>query len=248
MNPAIAKTIGLSSLIVMALCIVVEMGWNRVTNRGVYQVKETFANLFILAGFQVAKVLLRGYQLFWLTLVGGLAPFSLPRNGWTFLYYWHHRIMHEWRFFWAFHEVHHSATNLNLTTSYRLNWFGGLVGLFFYLPLVLLGFPPLFVVGSLALGLLYQFFQHTEAIRTLGFLEGIVNTPSAHRVHHASNGPYLDKNYGGVLMIWDRMFGTYAKEEEKCVYGITTGFVSNNPFTLVLHGFVDLAKGVRTRG
>jgi sterol desaturase/sphingolipid hydroxylase (fatty acid hydroxylase superfamily) len=257
MNPAVAKMIFIATLLGMAFFIAIEMLWSRRTNAGVYTPKETFANLFIFAGFHVSKFLFRGYQLFWLTLFAGIAPFHLPRNGWTFLatfiladflYYWHHRIMHEWRFFWAFHEVHHSATRLNLTASYRLNWFSGLIGIFFYLPLVLLGFPPLFIVASIGLGLLYQFFQHTEAVGKLGFLEGILNTPSAHRVHHASNQPYLDKNYGGVLMIWDRLFGTYAEEREPCVYGITTGFVSHNPFTLIFHGFLDLARGVRTRG
>lgn len=257
MNPATAKIIFLATFILMAFFIGLEVLWNRRTKAGVYTGKETFSNLFIFVGFHFSKFLFRGYQLFWLTLFTGIAPFHLPRNGWTFLltfiltdflYYWHHRIMHEWPLFWAFHEVHHSAAHLNLTTSYRLNWFGGLIGVFFYLPLVLLGFPPLFIVGSIALGLFYQFFQHTEAVGKLGVLEGILNTPSAHRVHHASNEPYLDRNYGGVLMIWDRLFGTYAEEKEKCVYGITTGFVSHNPFTLIFHGFYDFARGVRTRG
>ncbi|MBC7866713.1 MAG: sterol desaturase family protein, partial [Gloeobacteraceae cyanobacterium ES-bin-316] len=93
------------------------------------------------------------------------------------------------------------------------------------------------------INLVYQFVLHTEAIGKLGFLEGIINTPSAHRVHHGSNKIYLDKNFGGFLMIWDKLFGTYTSETEKVKYGITTGFVSYNPFKLIFHGFIDLFKG-----
>lgn len=237
--------------VIAMLLIMAEVIWNWRTRRGVYSFKETLANLAILVGFSITKRLLRGYHLFWLGLAGNWVGTSLSRNGGTFLlafvltdfmYYWHHRISHEIQFFWAFHVVHHSARHFNLTASYRLNWFGGLVSVFFYLPLIMLGLPPAFVASSMALNLFYQFFLHTEAVGRLGALEGILNTPSAHRVHHGSNEIYLDKNYGGVLMIWDRIFGTYEPEGEKAVYGITTGFVSYNPFMLVLHGFVDFVR------
>lgn len=239
-------------IIVVVSLIAAEMLWSWKTGKQAYAWGETLANLTIFAGLQVARQLLEGYQLFWVTLAQGIALPSLPENGWTFfaafwltdfIYYWQHRVMHEVKFFWAFHVVHHSGRFYNLTTSYRLNWLGGLIGAFFYLPLIWLGFSPRFVFGSLALNLFFQFFLHTEAIGKLPWLEGWLNTPSAHRVHHGSNERYLDKNYGGVLMIWDRLFGTYEPETEKPVYGITTGFISNNPFTLVLHGFTDLARG-----
>lgn len=237
--------------VIALLLVMAEVVWNWHTRKGVYSFRETLANLTILVGFSISKRLLKGYQLFWLGLVANWSMATLPPNAGTFLlafvltdfmYYWHHRISHENRFFWAFHVVHHSGMRFNLTTSYRLNWFAGLVSIFFYLPLILLGLPPAFITACIALNLFYQFFLHTEAVGRLGALEGILNTPSAHRVHHGSNEAYLDKNYGGVLMIWDRIFGTYEPESEKPVYGITTGFVSYNPFRLVLHGFADLVR------
>jgi sterol desaturase/sphingolipid hydroxylase (fatty acid hydroxylase superfamily) len=236
----------------MFVLIFIEFLWSRRTNRNVYTLKETLANLGIFTGFQISKLMFASYQLYIFTLAQRFTPMLLPKNIWTFavtfividfLYYWHHRAMHEIKFFWSFHLVHHSSLWYNLTTSYRLNWFGSLIGVFFYLPAVLIGLPPEFIVASLALNLFFQFFLHTEAIGSLGVLEGVVNTPSAHRVHHGSNERYIDKNHGGVLMIWDRLFGTYQTETEQVKYGITTGFVSYNPFTLVFHGFVDMAKG-----
>jgi sterol desaturase/sphingolipid hydroxylase (fatty acid hydroxylase superfamily) len=232
--------------------ICLEMAWNWRAQKQNYALPETLANLAIFAGLPVARFMLDGYQIFWLNLFSAGTPWHWDESRASFLltfvltdfaYYWHHRAMHVVKFFWAFHVVHHSGMRFNLTTSFRLNWFAGVVSIFFYLPLVLLGCPPRFVLASLALGLLYQFFLHTEAIGRLPWIEGILNTPSAHRVHHGSNERYLDKNFGGVLMIWDRLFDSYKPESEPLVYGITTGFVSHNPFTLVLHGFADLVRG-----
>lgn len=236
----------------MALLILAEIVWSVRSRRHVYEAKETGANFAILIGFQLSKLLLTGYQLFLFRFAGELAVWEMEKSATVFLftffatdffYYLYHRAAHEIKFFWAFHIVHHSGMKMNLTTSYRLNWFAGLVGVFFYLPLAVLGFPPEFVGASIALNLVYQFFLHTEVIGTLGALEGVVNTPSAHRVHHGSNEIYLDKNYGGVLMVWDRLFGTYQPETETPRYGITTGAAGNNPFRLVLQGFYDLAAG-----
>jgi sterol desaturase/sphingolipid hydroxylase (fatty acid hydroxylase superfamily) len=111
----------------------------------------------------------------------------------------------------------------------------------FYIPLVLIGLPPIFVIGGYALNLFFQFFLHTEAIRRLGPLEYIFNTPSNHRVHHGANDKYIDKNFAGVFIIWDRLFGTYQAEEEKVQYGVTTGFQGYNPIWLVFKGFYDFA-------
>jgi sterol desaturase/sphingolipid hydroxylase (fatty acid hydroxylase superfamily) len=132
---------------------------------------------------------------------------------------------------------------MNLTTAYRLNWFGAIVSPLFFIPLAIAGFPPDFIVASYALNLLYQFFLHTEAVGKLPVIEGVIDTPSAHRVHHGSNPIYIDKNFGGVFMIWDKLFKTYQPESEPVVYGITTGFISYNPFVLVFKGFIDLFKG-----
>lgn len=236
-------------LLIIAVLILAEIVWSWRNDKKVYQVKETFANIGVLVGFQLSKFFFTGYQLAVLGLAAQLAPFQLPRNGWVFLlafvvadfiYYWFHRLSHVWKPLWAFHMVHHSSPLMNLTAAYRLNWFSALVSPAFFVPAALLGLPPAYIALSYALNLLYQFLLHTEAVDKLGPLEGILDTPSAHRVHHGSNPVYIDKNFGGVLLIWDRLFNTYQPETERVRYGLTTGFVSYNPFVLVLHGFIEL--------
>lgn len=239
-------------LVFLGLLIILEIIWSWKKEKQVYNIKETMANFAILAGFQLSKFLFGAYQLTILGLAVNLAFFDLPKSKWMiipcfvvvdFVYYWYHRVSHVWKPMWAFHLVHHSSPLMNLTTSYRLNWFSAIVSPLFFVPLALMGFSPDQIVLSFALNLLYQFFLHTEFIGKLGFLEGNINTPSSHRVHHGANAIYLDKNFGGVFMLWDRLFGTYTEETEKVKYGITTGFVSYNPFVLVLHGFKDLISG-----
>lgn len=217
-----------------------------------YDLAETGSNLVILAGHQLSRFVFTGYQLWILNLFASIAIFSFPRTAWSmvlafvlvdFSFYVYHYLSHKLRVLWAFHLVHHSSPWMNLTTAYRLNWMSGLVTPLFFFPLVLLGFSPSTVAVCAAFNLLYQFFLHTELVPKLGWIEKIFNTPSHHRVHHGSNGEYLDKNFGGVFIIWDRLFGTFCEETTLPVYGITTGFVSHNPFVLVFHGFADLIKG-----
>jgi sterol desaturase/sphingolipid hydroxylase (fatty acid hydroxylase superfamily) len=217
-----------------------------------YSLKETVANLAILFGHSFSKFLFAGYQLWVLDFFKEFAVFEIPSTALTFtmcfllvdfLFYGYHLLSHKMKFLWAFHLVHHSSPWMNLTTAYRLNWLGGLIVPIFFLPAIVLGFSPSEVVLCTALNLVYQFFLHTELVPKLGFMEKWFNTPSNHRVHHASNPIYIDKNFGGVLIIWDRLFGTYQDEQERTVYGITTGFVGHNPIKLVFHGFVDLIRG-----
>ncbi len=142
--------------------------------------------------------------------------------GLEFFYYWFHRLSHEMRWFWASHAVHHSSNQMNLSTACRLAWTSKIgMSLVFFLPMCALGYTPEVVVCAFGINLLYQFWIHTKWIPSLGPLEGIINTPSAHRVHHAANLEYLDANYGGVLMIFDRMLGTYIPERRDlpCRYG-----------------------------
>jgi len=151
--------------------------------------------------------------------------------------------MHEVSLLWIFHEVHHSSPWLNLTTAFRLNWFLGSFAFLFFLPAALLGLPIRDIGASLALNLLFQYFLHTQVIGSLRTLEGVINTPSAHRVHHACNRQYIDRNYGGVLMVWDRLFGSYQAESEPPVYGVTSGFHGHNPLRLVIQGGLDYFRG-----
>ena len=187
------------------------------------------------------------HRLFTIEL-GGIASFLLLFLGLEFFYYWYHRAAHRVRFFWATHAVHHSPNQLTLSTAFRLGWTGKMTGTaLFFTPLVYLGFDPKAVVTALSLNLLYQFWLHTTWIPKLGWLEYVFNTPSAHRVHHASNVDYLDANYGGVLIIYDRIFGTYRSErsEEPCIYGLVNPLRSRNVFTMEFMQWMDLYKDIR---
>ena len=167
--------------------------------------------------------------------------------GQEFCYYWYHRSAHRVRWFWATHAVHHSPNELNLSAAYRLGWTGKLTGnTLFYTPLTWLGFRPELVLLTLSLNLLYQFWIHATWIPRLGWLEFIFNTPSAHRVHHASNLNYLDANYGGVLVIFDRLFGTHTPERdaEPCRYGLVKPVTGYNLFNIEFHAWRDLARDV----
>jgi sterol desaturase/sphingolipid hydroxylase (fatty acid hydroxylase superfamily) len=244
-------------LLVIAVAILAEVIWDWRTDRKVYHLKETFANLVVFVGQQFfGKVVFAGVKLFVLDFAYKMTPLRIESNIWTFLlcffladfaYYFFHWVSHKSKLMWAFHHTHHSSMRYNLSGAYRLNWFGGLINLLFFLPLILVGFSPTFVVLSIALNLFYQFFLHTEAIGKLGILEKILNTPSAHRVHHATNEEYIDKNFGGVFIIWDRLFGTYQEESTKPKYGVTTGFVGYNPLKIVFKGFEELIKGVKSK-
>lgn len=232
--------------------IIAEMIWSWRNNRQVYELKETVANFTILIGFQLSKLLFVSYQLFILGWAGthkilefgrSIGVFFLTFLLADFIYYWFHRVSHDWKPLWALHLIHHSSLLMNLTTAYRLNWLSAIVSPILFMPLAVLGFPTDFIVLSYAINLLYQFFLHTEVVGKLGWLEGLINTPSAHRVHHGSNPLYIDKNFGGFLIIWDRLFGTYQEELEKPMYGTTVGFISYNPIVLVFKGLIDWARG-----
>ena len=232
--------------------IVIEGIWVFRKRRDKFNLKESLSNTVILAGYIMSKALTVGYQLAVLGFVSNFAFFHLPENGLVFVlafiatdfsYYWFHLISHHIKFFWAFHLIHHSSKWMNFTTAYRLNWFSALITPYFFIPIALLGVPPLYIAISFSFNLIFQLFLHTEAVGKIPYVEGIIDTPSAHRVHHGRNPVYIDKNFGGVLMIWDRMFGTYQEETEAVEYGITTGQVSHNPFYLVFQGFIDLTRG-----
>jgi sterol desaturase/sphingolipid hydroxylase (fatty acid hydroxylase superfamily) len=160
-----------------------------------------------------------------------------------FCYYWKHRYGHECRIFWASHVAHHQSEEFNLSTALRQTG-TDYIGFVFYLPVYLVGIPAKAVITVGSLNLIYQFWVHTEHIRRLGPLEWILVTPSNHRVHHARNAEYLDKNYGGVFILWDRIFGTFKDErvEVPCVYGITTGLKSFNPLWANFHFWYDTAR------
>jgi sterol desaturase/sphingolipid hydroxylase (fatty acid hydroxylase superfamily) len=187
--------------------------------------------------------------------------FTLPMDDWRtwaalfvlleFTYYWFHRASHEVRWFWTTHAVHHSLEELNVLGAYRLGWTNKLsMGYLFHIPLMLIGFTPASVATMLALNLFYQSWLHTVLIGRLGPLEGVLNTPSAHRVHHAKNADYLDRNYGGVTVIFDRLFGTYQAErdEEPCAFGLVKPVGSTNVFAIAFHEWGRLLADLRAHG
>jgi sterol desaturase/sphingolipid hydroxylase (fatty acid hydroxylase superfamily) len=171
--------------------------------------------------------------------------------GQEFCYYWYHRASHRVRFFWATHAVHHSPNQLTLASAYRLGWTGKLTGTaVFFAPLVWLGVRPEVVLATVTFNLLYQFWLHNTWTPRLGWIEYVFNTPSAHRVHHASNVEYLDANYGGVLVVFDRLFGTYVEEraEEPCRYGLVKPSTSRNPLVNQFEHWVSLGGDIASAG
>ncbi len=174
----------------------------------------------------------------------GLAVTAGALLAWDFIYYWNHRIQHESRWLWAIHVVHHSSEHYNLSTALRqpvADVFGMFVpyGLMAYL-----GFRPSVIETARALNLIYQFWIHTEAIDRMGVLEEVLNTPSHHRAHHGSNQQYLDRNHAGILIIWDRMFGTFEREGEKVVYGLTKNINTFNPLRIASHEYQAIAGDI----
>lgn len=164
--------------------------------------------------------------------------------GWDFIYYWNHRFMHESRFLWAIHVVHHSSERYNLSTALRQPWADSL-GMFVpYGILALLGVRPESIETGRQVNLIYQYWIHTDAIRTIGKLEDVLNTPSHHRVHHGMDQKYLDQNHGSILIIWDRLFGTFQREQETPTYGLTKNINTFNPLRIVSHEHVAIAKDV----
>ncbi len=214
--------------------------------------RDSLANMAIAIVYGLTSTTL--VYVFALTGIKFFSQFSvihLETNIWTmilavaiadFLYYWEHRAEHRIRFFWAYHNVHHSSTDYNLTVASRLSWVETCFLWIFYIPMALLGFDPLQILIGVQITAVYQTWIHTQKIGRLGILEKIINTPALHRVHHASNPHYIDKNYGAILMIWDRLFGTYQAETERPVYGLTENINTNNPIKINATEYQRLGK------
>lgn len=161
-------------------------------------------------------------------------------------FYWMHRLHHESRIGWAGHVTHHSSVRYNFATALRQSWTEHLTAIPFWLPMAVVGFPPEAILLVYAASLLYQFWVHTELIDRLGPLEWVMNTPSHHRVHHGSNLKYLDRNYGGTFIIWDRLFGTFQAEdpEEPAEYGLIENIETYNPFKVAFHEWVAMFRDI----
>lgn len=195
----------------------------------------------LLTGLLIAKLYLAifGWKLFDIQM--GALTFVALMLGQDFCYYWFHRASHRVRWMWAAHVVHHSSENMNFSTAFRQSLMYPLAGMWvFWLPLVVIGFDPNWVVFVVLLNLGLQFFVHTQAVKSLGPLEWIFNTPSHHRVHHGRNPQYIDKNYAGILIIWDKLFGTFEPEVDTVIYGITKPVNSFNPLKVTFSEWRDM--------
>jgi sterol desaturase/sphingolipid hydroxylase (fatty acid hydroxylase superfamily) len=179
-----------------------------------------------------------------LDLGAGWPAWAAAILGWDFIYYWNHRFSHESRWMWAVHVAHHSSQRYNLSTALRQPVAESITIAVPYSLLAFLGVRPPLIEQARALNLIYQFWIHTEAIRSIGPLERVLNTPSHHRVHHGSNRRYLDRNHGSILIVWDRLFGTFEPESEQVVYGLTRNIESYNPVVIGTHELVDIARDV----
>lgn len=222
---------------------------------GRYDTRDAITSLTMGLGSVVVDTIFAFVGAYLLMLFWPYRLFEIPVTWWSFLlvfvgydliYYWKHRLAHTVRWWWSEHVTHHSSTHYNLTTALRQPWFGPLTGLVIIsAPLVLLGFHPAFIAFSAGVNLVYQYWIHTETIRKLpGWFESVMNTPSHHRVHHATNPRYLDANYAGVFIIWDRMFGSFVPEldHDRPVYGIVTPLEKYNPLIVAYHGLFGLLR------
>lgn len=177
---------------------------------------------------------------------------QLPINIWTIVacivladiaYYWEHRAMHRFGLGWATHTVHHSSPHFNISVAYRFGPLDGIIPVFFHIPLAMLGFHPFLILFAEMMVQLYQTALHTETVKKFPKpIEAVMNTPSHHRVHHGSNPQYIDKNYAGIFIIWDKMFGTFEEENEKVIYGVLPPINSINPFHVFFHGLTGLFR------
>lgn len=238
--------------------IVLEIGWYLLIQRRAYPWRETATSVGVYLLRLPMRLLAPAVVVPVSFLLWSWSPFHIPFNTWwglallftaeEFAYYWMHRCSHEIRWLWASHVVHHTPEHLHLASAFRLgatellsgNWL-------FHLPLYLLGLNPVAVGAMSAINLSYQFLLHTEAVGRLGPLEWVLNTPSHHRVHHASNPEYLDRNYGGMVIVWDRLFGTFAQErpESPRVYGLAHPLHSANPLRVAFHEWFALMGDAR---
>jgi sterol desaturase/sphingolipid hydroxylase (fatty acid hydroxylase superfamily) len=216
--------------------------------------RDTWASLGMGLGSVVINLLWKSVVFAYFSFLYSLTPLRLGYEWWVwpaamladdFCYYWFHRMSHEVRFLWAAHVNHHSSRKYNLSTALRQPWTTPLTSFWFWTPMPLLGFDPAIILTVQAISLLYQFWIHTETIDRLGALETVLNTPSHHRVHHAKNVRYLDRNHGGILIIWDRLFGTFAEEKEPPVYGLTKDIDTYNLVEIAFHEWSALWKDVR---
>jgi sterol desaturase/sphingolipid hydroxylase (fatty acid hydroxylase superfamily) len=235
------------------LLMIIEAVAGTVIEREIYEVKDAAASVTMGLGNLAADLAAKVVQFSILTYLHRFAIFHIGFQWWAwmllffgdeFSYYWFHRASHECRLFWASHVVHHSSERYNLSTALRQTWTGSFMSFVFWLWLPIVGFAPVMIMAMKAISLLYQFWIHTELVRSLGPLEAVFNTPSHHRVHHGSNPRYIDRNHGGTLIIWDKLFGTFEPENpaDPVRFGLTKNIETYNPVRIAFHEWVEMFR------
>lgn len=239
------------------LLIAIELYVNWKEQRNLYHSGEALSSIGMGLGSLVVNILMKALAFAFYTWLFQFRLFDIGWHWWSwvlilfaddFTFYWHHRLSHEIRILWAAHVQHHSSQSLNLATALRQSWTELLYKYVWWFWLPLVGFEPLMILMMMSISLIYQFWPHTEIIRKFPkWFEFIFNTPSHHRVHHASNARYLDQNHAGILIIWDRLFGTFSEENEndKPVYGLTKNIHSLNPLVIVSHEYKSICQDVK---
>lgn len=249
------KTIAIATPVFFAL-IALEFAIGRLRGHSNYRLNDAVNSLSLGVMSQVVGLFTRLLAVgIYAAVYSVAAVWQLPADVWwvwvlaivayDFCYYWNHRLGHESAVFWASHVVHHQSQEYNLTTALRQTSSGALLGWIFYLPMAVAGFPPEVFLVAAVINLLYQYWIHTEQIGKLGWFDRWFGSPSNHRVHHAVNDRYIDRNYGGITMLWDRLFGTFVEESERCVYGTRAPLDSWDPLWANLEVYADLARRSR---
>lgn len=243
---------------VYTILIGLEFLVSHIHNRELYTTKDTFTNVYLTALNMICDVLLRGIAFGVLVIFTPLAIWQWEPNAWywfwlficeDFVFYWLHRVDHSVRLFWAVHVTHHSSEHFNLSTGFRSSVFQPVYRFFYFIPLVIIGFAPLDIYLMYAITQIYGIIVHTQTVDRLGWLEYFLVTPSHHRVHHASNVIYLDKNLGMILIIWDKLFGTFQEEvkEEPVKFGLYEKEIKRDPVNIVFHEWKDIVRDFKKK-
>jgi sterol desaturase/sphingolipid hydroxylase (fatty acid hydroxylase superfamily) len=237
-----------------AVVILAEILYSHFHNIKLYIVKGTIHNIILSSLNAGLDILMRGVCLMVLDYFYSFHFFEIKSSFWywfwlvigqDFMFYWLHRVDHYCRFFWAIHATHHNSEEFNLTVGFRSSVFQPLYRFIYYIPLTLFGFKGIDIMLVYSATQIFGILVHTQTVGRLGFLEYIFVTPSHHRVHHGKNVPYLDRNMGMLLIIWDKLFGTFEEETEKVEYGLTKPLEKDDVFTLIFHEWIEMWKDVK---
>ena len=243
-------------LALFILAITAEAIYSHRKQKGWYDRKDSFISIGLGIFGVITRLALKGISLAFWMLLYHWSPLEIPQLWYTwiilflaneFIYYWFHRWSHEKRFLWATHVNHHNSNQMNFTVATRTPFLNAIYHTLFWAPLPLVGFHPVMIFAVEQISFFFAFFQHTQWIGRLPYIDWVLNTPSHHRVHHGRNPQYINKNYGNVLIIWDRIFGTFTPEREAPVYGVEANFDRHSLREVIFHEWGAIWKDFRNR-